>query len=139
MNALSLKEFQLRYPEVGILLREGTYKYTTKAYGWSDDTVALFPEEVDRYIFFMCPNREGDIDFNRRFIYVIKPYSFNVSKENYRIKIKLDDPKIIVYKDPFNIEDSDVKIHELNKTIIHHKDKMTTFKNEIENIIQKYE
>ena len=100
MKALTHLEFKNICPEVFKLIDESKIKYTSKAYGWSDNTLLIYPEEISKYMFYMCVNREGLINYDKRFIYLIKPFTF-VTVQCNPFKVSLDDPRIIKYKDPF--------------------------------------
>lgn len=77
-------------------------KITTKAYGWSDDTLLMYREENDKYMFHMCVGIRGNVVQKRRFIYLIKPHSFDHEFTHYpKIKIPLDHNKVITYIDPY--------------------------------------
>lgn len=113
---LDYKQFNIKCPEVFILLDRSLIKYTTKSYGWSDDTLLMYKEEVGKHMFYMCKNKGGVVPHERRFIYYIKPDTFKSYFElnNSTIKIKLTDSRIIKYKDIY-LEDT-LKHKEIKET-----------------------
>jgi hypothetical protein len=101
MELLSNIRVREELNEAFLLLGLEKIKYTSKAYGWSDDTLLLYPEENEKYMFFMCKNKQGTVDHDRRFIYLIKPHSVQFKENEKFKKINLQSDIVIKYKDPY--------------------------------------
>lgn len=130
-KALLKPELLKKFPEIEIFLGNN-FKYTSGAYGWSNDTLLMYPEENFKHMFYMCKGKDHLVSYDRRFIYYIKPQSFNDSFEFNinmdgkpiegtakipKIKIPLKDLRVIEYKDPFRKSKSQLEIIELKKRL----------------------
>ena len=125
MRTLTYKEFKEKCKEVFLLISESNIKYTNDAYGYSNDTLLMYPEENAKYMFYMCKAKNGSLCMSRPHVYVIKPYSFTEefgfrhlygkiiegshSQNTPRIKIPLNNKRVKVYK---NIHESQQKFRD---------------------------
>lgn len=126
MNPLTRIEFHERCPEIKLLLNIQDVKYTSRAYGWSDNTLLMYKEENDKHMFYMCRDKTGNVPFERRYIYYIKPNSFDgdfkaQGSQFGSLKIPLDHSNVHIFKDPFiqrmEPEEKDTVIETLNLAI----------------------
>lgn len=135
MKPLNNSAFEELCPDIFTLIGEPWIKYTSRAYGWADDTLRMYQEEHNKFMFYMCPDKDGNLANSRRFIYLIKPktlteeFQFNKnmngvvidgSARNPTVKINLNDPRVIKFKDPFKVNEEKKKAirriaHEITK------------------------
>lgn len=125
----NLATFKSKCKEVFHLLNDADIKFTCRAYGWKDNTLLMYQEENFKHMFYVCLNKEGEVDYDRRFIYYIKPreyekyFEFNYNMENEvvqfsarnkTIKIPLNSLGVIQFKDPYLME---IDMNEQNRLV----------------------
>lgn len=105
-ESLRSGEFFDRYKEE---LTPGGFRFITKAYRSSDNTVAIYPKENDVDCFFQLPNYQlTKVPKKRRYIFLLRKNSLNSLEEKGELqdgRIKIPVKLLEIWKDPY--EDSE--------------------------------